>query len=270
MTDSTTPAQDLRSALEPILMAIAKSGKVEEMDWHHITAALAAPATDEPVAAEGEASTDDALYRKLRQKLSRVHPSNQSPNLTLRIELSYGEIARLSAVLIRLAHPPAAEPVGLREKAARIIAAGYIGDPWWWKEAFDDGQDETAARLRADDEATAAAVIDFLATPARTDDAAEERDALLSALGWKTGPFPNEGVRKVVLEDSAGLRPEMVKARRRADDAEADRDLWRFIAGERVEDARSGLLIRIWNQMKDERKRRIKAEAALASAVGET
>ncbi|WP_088183996.1 hypothetical protein [Sphingobium sp. Z007] len=99
--------------------------------------------------------------------------------------------------------------------------------------------------------------------------AAEERDALLSALGWKTGPFPDAGTRKVVLEDSAALRPEMVKARRRADDAEAARDLWRFIAGERVEATRSGLLIRVWNQMQDERKRRIKAEAALAGMRSE-
>lgn len=99
--------------------------------------------------------------------------------------------------------------------------------------------------------------------------AAEERDALLSALGWKTGPFPDAGTRKVVLEDSAGLRPEMVKARRRADDAEADRDIWRMIAGERVEEARSGLLIRVWNRMKEERKLRIKAEAAIAGPAAE-
>lgn len=98
---------------------------------------------------------------------------------------------------------------------------------------------------------------------ARLEDA-EGRDALLSALGWKTGPFPNEGTRKVVLEDSAALRPAMVEARRSAGDAEMDRDMWRWIAGERVEDARSGLLLRVWNQMKNERRRRIKAEAALA------
>ena len=99
--------------------------------------------------------------------------------------------------------------------------------------------------------------------------AAEERDALLSALGWKTGPFPDAGTRKVVLEDSAGLRPEMVKVRRRADYAEADRDIWRMIAGERVEEARSGLLIRVWNRMKEERKLRIKAEAAIAGPAAE-
>lgn len=115
----------------------------------------------------------------------------------------------------------------------------------------------------------AARKIGALATPARTDAAAEERDALLSALGWKTGPFPDAGTRKVVLEDSAGLRPEMVKARRRADDVEADRDIWRMIAGERVEEARSGLLIRVWNRMKEERKLRIKAEAAIAGPAAE-
>lgn len=103
-----------------------------------------------------------------------------------------------------------------------------------------------------------------LATLRASTDAAEERDALLSALGWKTGPFRDEGVRTVILEDSAGLRPAMVEARREAQDASGDRDMWRWIAGERVEDARSGLLLRVWNQMKDERRRRIKAEAELA------
>lgn len=91
--------------------------------------------------------------------------------------------------------------------------------------------------------------------------AERDRHDLLHALGWKTGPFTDDGTREVVMDDSAALRPEMVKARRRADDAEADRDIWRFIAGERVEEARSGLLIRVWNRMKEERKRRIKAEA---------
>lgn len=46
-------------------------------------------------------SGDLEIYRKLRQKLARVHPSNQSPNLPLRIELTYGEIARLSTAILK-------------------------------------------------------------------------------------------------------------------------------------------------------------------------
>lgn len=97
------------------------------------------------------------------------------------------------------------------------------------------------------------------------EEAAEQRDALLAALGWKTGPFASELSRKVILEDSAGLRPEMVKARERAHDAEADRDLWRWIAGDVVNDSRSGLLIRIWNRFKEERKSRRALETLLAA-----
>lgn len=42
----------------------------------------------------------------------------------------------------------------------------------------------------------------------------EERDALLSALGFLPGPFKDELTRKVILDDAAGLRPEMARARR--------------------------------------------------------
>lgn len=53
-----------------------------------------------------------------------------------------------------------------REKVARLIAAGNHGDPWWWKQAFDDGSDETAVRLRADDVSVADTILAALATPA--------------------------------------------------------------------------------------------------------
>lgn len=42
----------------------------------------------------------------------------------------------------------------------------------------------------------------------------EERDALLSALGFLPGPFKDELTQKVILDDAAGLRPEMARARR--------------------------------------------------------
>jgi hypothetical protein len=72
----------------------------------------------------------------------------------------------------KLAHPLLAQSVdhvageALREKIARIIAAGNHGDPWWWKQAFDDGSDETAVRLRADDVSVADTILAALATPA--------------------------------------------------------------------------------------------------------
>jgi hypothetical protein len=100
-------------------------------------------------------------------------------------------------------------------------------------------------------------------------EAAEERDALLAALGWKTGPFRDAGSRKVILEDSAGLRPEMVKARRRAQDAEGDRDFWRFILGEEVHGTRSGLLLRLWHALKAERRAHLAILARQQPAEGE-
>jgi len=72
----------------------------------------------------------------------------------------------------KLAHPLLAQSVdhvageALREKIARIIAAGNHGDPWWWKDAFDDGSDETAIRLRADDASVADDVLAALKGPA--------------------------------------------------------------------------------------------------------
>jgi hypothetical protein len=98
------------------------------------------------------------------------------------------------------------------------------------------------------------------------DEAAEQRDALLSALGWKVGPFRDAGVRKVILEDSAGLRPEMVKARGRAQEAEANSAFWQYLAGERVYATQSGLLIRVWEKLKDMR-RQSRAATARADAA---
>lgn len=52
-------------------------------------------------ASQAEArQVDNALYEKLRRKLSRVHPSNQSPDCPLAIKLTYGEIARLSTAML--------------------------------------------------------------------------------------------------------------------------------------------------------------------------
>ena len=82
------------------------------------------------------------------------------------------------------AQPPAAETRLMgeqRDVTAKIIAAGYSGDPWWWKEAFDDDQDETAVRLPDDDRKIADDVIAALTQPEPTaQQAADEGDALQS------------------------------------------------------------------------------------------
>lgn len=96
--------------------------------------------------------------------------------------------------------------------------------------------------------------------------AERDRHDLLHALGWKTGPFTDDGTRQVVMDDTAGLRPEMVKARRRAQEAEGSAMMWHMIAGDRVEDAQSGLLLRIWRQLRDEQQARRLAEGRLAKA----
>lgn len=97
--------------------------------------------------------------------------------------------------------------------------------------------------------------------------AERDRHDLLHALGWKTGPFTDDGTRQVVMDDTAGLRPEMVKARRRAQEAEGSAMMWHMIAGERVEDAQSGLLLRIWRQLREEQQARRVAETRLAKAL---
>ena len=124
----------------------------------------------------------------------------------------------------------------------------------FWEQLAESGREHWRA--------AADGAVAYLA--AQPNEAAEERDALLTALGWKTGPLRDELTRKVILEDSAGLRPEMVKARRAAQDMEADRDLYRWILGDEVHGTRSGLLARLWGALEAERRQRKKLEAAQA------
>lgn len=67
----------------------------------------------------------------------------------------------------------------------------------------------------------------------RAASAEKDRDALLSALGFKPGPIG--GDRQVILADVSGLRPEMVKARREAAEAESEALTWRYLAEEERE-----------------------------------
>lgn len=142
-----------------------------------------------------------------------------------------------------------------------------------WKQIITwagfDGTDVGKRYDRSNQELIVAAINVLPALLDRLETAEKDRHDLLKALGWKTDPFPDVGTRNVVMDDTAALRPEMVKARRRAQEAEGSALNWYMIAGERVEDARSGLLLRIWNRMRDEQRARRRAEARVAELSGE-
>lgn len=80
-------SKELRAALEPILQAIAKSGKVEAMDRHNILAALRASTDAAPVACAVCGRSE-----------------------------GYHEHAPFNENHHEFAHPAPAEPVGLREQ----------------------------------------------------------------------------------------------------------------------------------------------------------
>lgn len=67
----------------------------------------------------------------------------------------------------------------------------------------------------------------------RAESAEKDRDELLTALGFKSGPIG--GDRQVILADVSGLRPEMAKARRLAMKAESEAMTWRCLAEEERE-----------------------------------
>ncbi|GJE54531.1 hypothetical protein [Methylobacterium thuringiense] len=102
---------------------------------------------------------------------------------------------------------------------------------------------------------------------AERDEAREERDALLGAAGFKPGSFRSALTRKVILDDVAGMRPEMVKARRYAERAQGDADLWTM----RMLDEWPGdtLLLRLWRQKKEAKAERDAATAQADRTAGE-
>lgn len=79
-----------------------------------------------------------------------------------------------------------------------------------------------------------------------------DRDALLKAAGWKVGPLGDGLSRKVILEDMAALRPEMVKARQAQSDAERDSLLWQASC---EEGQQSALVLKVWKQRRDAERR---------------
>ncbi len=94
----------------------------------------------------------------------------------------------------------------LREKVARIIATGVFGDPWWWKEAFDDGSDEIAVRNRADDVSVADDILAALATPAS--------DAAASDVG-PVARYSHEAAFRRLGADANALFRERLGSRKR-------------------------------------------------------
>jgi hypothetical protein len=57
----------------------------------------------------------------------------------------------------------------------------------------------------------------------------EERDALLTALGFLPGPFKDDLTQKIILDDAAGLRPEMARARSAEMQLQSDLEVNRLI-----------------------------------------
>ncbi|MFP5516973.1 MAG: hypothetical protein ACLGJC_28310, partial [Alphaproteobacteria bacterium] len=125
------------------------------------------------------------------------------------------------------------------------------------REARDDLMQREAAALMA-----SADLIEAQARQIEALTAAEaDRDALLGALGFKGGPLGDDLRRKVILDDAAALRPAMVKARRRADEAEAGAMLADGFVSER-----GGLLLRVWEMRAAERRKRREADARATTA----
>ncbi|TXN24009.1 hypothetical protein [Methylobacterium sp. WL9] len=102
---------------------------------------------------------------------------------------------------------------------------------------------------------------------AERDEAREERDALLGAAGFKPGSFRSALTRKVILDDVAGMRPEMVKARRQAARVQGDADLWTMRMLE--EWPGDTLLLRLWRQKKEAKAERDAATAQADRTAGE-
>ena len=133
---------------------------------------------------------------------------------------------------------------GLRDFADRVMdaATACCTDP--------DGGPEDQASVSFTGEEGVQLANDLHALLIRVADAERDRDALLGAIGFRAGPLDNELSRKVILEDAAGLRGEMVKARQAAQEAEGSAMTYHAILGEFVHDSRSGVLGRMWEELK--------------------
>lgn len=94
-------------------------------------------------------------------------------------------------------------------------------------------------------------------------DAALDRDALLRAIGFRAGPLGDGLSRKVILEDAAGLRPAMVKAREAQRDVEGDAMSWQMFMAD-TKGSGGGLLAKVWDRAKaaERELRRLRATPA--------
>ena len=121
----------------------------------------------------------------------------------------------------------------------------------------DDCVDVPVADLRL-------ALADRARLRAERDGAVEERDALRQAAGFKPGPFDSDLSRKVILDDIAGLRPAMVRARRERDAAQDDAMLWQATL-----DRRPALLVRVWKRARTAERELSRVRSTLPPPVKE-
>lgn len=87
--------------------------------------------------------------------------------------------------------------------------------------------------------------------------AEEERDAMLIAFGFKPGALDRS--RDVVLKELRLVRPEMVKARRKASEYQHDSLVLQWV----MEDA-PGLLVRVWKMFTEKRSEALRLTVELA------
>ena len=186
---STPPVHDqgLRDALERIEGRVAGASRM----WHDSQQWREEDAADMEAGATG--NVWDWIFRDVRAALSlpQQAETDEGDRIAAAIKATeykyFGdyemsdeqreavdvlvETAKRYALSTPTSQPPAAETRLMgeqRDVTAKIIAAGYSGDPWWWKEAFDDDQDETAVRLPDDDRKIADDVIAALTQPEPT------------------------------------------------------------------------------------------------------
>lgn len=142
--------------------------------------------------------------------------------------------AEADAICNDCKYPQTSESRNIKKLAADVDL-GWVGERLAAATARADAAEAKIAKLESK---LFAAVLD--------------RDALCQALGFKPGPLT--GGRSVILSNAAAIQPEMIKARRRADQAQDDAFMWRAS----VDDGRHSqqpLLLTVWRQRRALEKR---------------
>ncbi|BBD98078.1 hypothetical protein SAMIE_1015790 [Sphingobium amiense] len=182
MTDS------LEAALEEMKRAVAicaaKGGQSHGMTLDQVEVEALAAYFEREKAAMTGASTDAAPVAGVSADLLTKAVGDITAALIMagqQNKVSEWTAPYVAAINEHDAHPPVPDAAGedaalladanswysqeQTDEIARIIAEGYHGHPWWWKDVFDDGADQTAARLREEDCSVANNVIAALAQP---------------------------------------------------------------------------------------------------------